>query len=126
VSKFPSPFLKKILTIHSCRGQADGDVVSALLGLLGIAVDPITALVGANCTPVNIFGIGTGGMCTSQPICCQNNTFVSVLRRFSVYSLISYYLNKLFSPDSLSSVAPPLLLVSKRVGVRSMFLEMFL
>ncbi|KAF8147571.1 fungal hydrophobin-domain-containing protein [Crassisporium funariophilum] len=59
--------------------QSGGSVVSALLGLLGLAVAPITALVGATCSPIDILGIGAGGQCTAQPVCCQNNSFNGVV-----------------------------------------------
>ncbi|EDR06437.1 hydrophobin [Laccaria bicolor S238N-H82] len=49
-----------------------GNVVSALLVLLGIVADLISALVGSGCTSINALGIGAGGMCT-------NNNFVSFL-----------------------------------------------
>lgn len=56
---------------------ANGNVVSALLTLLGVVVDPISALVGSGCTSINALGIGDGGMCTAQAVCCQNNNFAS-------------------------------------------------
>ncbi|KIJ98707.1 hypothetical protein K443DRAFT_103500 [Laccaria amethystina LaAM-08-1] len=58
---------------------ANGGIISILLGLLGIVVNPITALVGSDCSPINIVGIGEGGMCTAQPVCCQNNNFSGVV-----------------------------------------------
>ncbi|EDR06559.1 hydrophobin [Laccaria bicolor S238N-H82] len=54
---------------------ANGSIIAPLLALLGIVVDPITALLGSGCTSINFLGVGTGGMCTAQPVCCQNNNF---------------------------------------------------
>ncbi|KAF9005095.1 fungal hydrophobin-domain-containing protein [Cyathus striatus] len=48
--------------------------VTALLGLLGVVVGDITALVGLNCSPISVIGVG-GNSCTAQPVCCTNNSF---------------------------------------------------
>ncbi|KAF8147572.1 fungal hydrophobin-domain-containing protein [Crassisporium funariophilum] len=54
---------------------ASSSVVAPLLALLDIVVAPVTALVGSTCSPINIAGVGSGGQCTAQPVCCQNNHF---------------------------------------------------
>ncbi|KAJ2923450.1 hypothetical protein H1R20_g13642, partial [Candolleomyces eurysporus] len=33
----------------------------------------LQGLVGANCSPVNVMAGGTGGSCSGQQLCCQNN-----------------------------------------------------
>lgn len=66
-----------------------------LLGLLGVVLSDVTALVyarcsytclicsyedlfsGITCTPITIVGVGSTA-CNQQTVCCQNNTFVSV------------------------------------------------
>ncbi|KAJ3512144.1 hypothetical protein NLJ89_g3695 [Agrocybe chaxingu] len=48
--------------------------VTLLLGLLGLVVQPINAIVGLTCNPISVIGIG-GNSCTAQPVCCQNNSF---------------------------------------------------
>ncbi|KXN91786.1 Hydrophobin-3 [Leucoagaricus sp. SymC.cos] len=51
--------------------------VGTLAGLLGITLGPITGLVGLNCNPISaIVSIG-GDSCSAQPMCCDNNNFVS-------------------------------------------------
>ncbi|KAF9552098.1 fungal hydrophobin, partial [Agrocybe pediades] len=55
-------------------GAASESSISALLGLLGIVVQDVTALVGVNCSPISVIGIG-GNSCTAQPVCCTNNSF---------------------------------------------------
>nr|AAY97884.1 hydrophobin 1 [Phlebiopsis gigantea]ACM89291.1 hydrophobin [Phlebiopsis gigantea] len=43
-----------------------------LLGLLGVVVGDLTGLVGLNCSPLSIIGIGSGNACTASPVCCSN------------------------------------------------------
>ncbi|KAF8889939.1 fungal hydrophobin-domain-containing protein [Infundibulicybe gibba] len=54
--------------------SASSGVIGALLALLGIDIEPITAIVGLTCSPLSIVGIG-GNSCSAQPVCCQNNDF---------------------------------------------------
>ncbi|PPQ94225.1 hypothetical protein CVT25_006651 [Psilocybe cyanescens] len=55
-------------------GAANEASISKILGLLGIVVQDVTALVGVNCTPITVIGAG-GNSCTAQPVCCTNNSF---------------------------------------------------
>ena len=48
-----------------------------LLGLLGIVLDGVDALLGLDCSPITIIGAGTGNACSSNVVCCQNNNVVS-------------------------------------------------
>ncbi|KAF8993276.1 hydrophobin, partial [Cyathus striatus] len=54
--------------------SASDPTTASLLGLLGIVLSPITALIGFNCSPLSVAGIG-GNSCTAQPVCCTNNQF---------------------------------------------------
>ncbi|KAF4618850.1 hypothetical protein D9613_009768 [Agrocybe pediades] len=62
--------------IQCCNSvqAANSDPVTALLGLLGVVIGDITALVGLGCSPLSVIGIG-GNSCTAQPVCCTNNSF---------------------------------------------------
>ncbi|KAF8871131.1 fungal hydrophobin-domain-containing protein [Infundibulicybe gibba] len=62
--------------LQCCNSLQAGNsgAVSKLLGLLGVVLDDVTALVGVTCTPITIVGI-TGGACSAQPVCCTNNNF---------------------------------------------------
>ena len=46
-------------SVQCCQSllPANSSAVSQLLGLLGIIIDDITALVGITCSPINIVGI---------------------------------------------------------------------
>ncbi|KAI9063611.1 fungal hydrophobin [Trametes sanguinea] len=46
---------------------------SLLLGLLGIVVEGVDVLLGLNCSPLDVIGVGSGGNCNSNVVCCQNN-----------------------------------------------------
>ncbi|OBZ77314.1 Fruiting body protein SC3 [Grifola frondosa] len=52
--------------------SADSPEAIGLLGLLGIVVDGLDVLLGLNCSPLSIIGIG-GGSCDANPVCCENN-----------------------------------------------------
>lgn len=55
--------------------QAGSKSASALLGLLGIVVSDVTALVGLTCSPITVVGIGSGSECSANVVCCENNSF---------------------------------------------------
>ncbi|KIJ29277.1 hypothetical protein M422DRAFT_188752, partial [Sphaerobolus stellatus SS14] len=60
---------------------------SAVLNLLNIALDPVTAIVGLGCSPISI-GTGGGANCAQQPVCCTNDSFnglVSFLFLIPIY-----------------------------------------
>ncbi|PPQ87946.1 hypothetical protein CVT25_001131 [Psilocybe cyanescens] len=57
---------------------ANSAAASAALGLLGIVVQDVTALVGLTCNPISVIGVG-GNSCTAQPVCCTNNSFNGVV-----------------------------------------------
>ncbi|KAI0667102.1 hydrophobin 2 [Trametes maxima] len=61
--------------IQCCQQTATADdaSVSALLGLLGIVLQDVTALVGLDCSPINVVGVGSGNACSANVVCCQNN-----------------------------------------------------
>lgn len=53
-----------------------------MLGLLGIVVDGIDALVGLTCSPITVIGVGSGNSCSGTTVCCENNSFVCALLIF--------------------------------------------
>ncbi|KJA29738.1 hypothetical protein HYPSUDRAFT_31724 [Hypholoma sublateritium FD-334 SS-4] len=58
--------------------QADSPAAATELGLLGVVVQDVTALVGLTCTPVTIIGV-SGTSCSAQPVCCTDNSFNGVI-----------------------------------------------
>ncbi|KAA1470825.1 hydrophobin 2 [Dentipellis sp. KUC8613] len=55
--------------------KASSPAAAGLLGLLGIVIQDVTALVGLGCTPISVVGVGSGATCQAQPVCCENNNF---------------------------------------------------
>ncbi|CAA7263937.1 unnamed protein product [Cyclocybe aegerita] len=59
-------------------GTAKDSAIAGLLALVGVVVQDITAIVGVNCSPISVIGVG-GNSCTAQPVCCTNNQFNGVV-----------------------------------------------
>ena len=59
------------------RAQAGAPGISVILGLLGIKVGDVNAIVGFGCAPLTVGGAGAGASCAAQPVCCTGNSFVS-------------------------------------------------
>lgn len=55
--------------------QADSGAGSLLLGLLGVVVQGLDVVLGLDCSPISVIGVG-GGSCNSNVVCCQNNDIV--------------------------------------------------
>ncbi|KAF9562989.1 fungal hydrophobin [Agrocybe pediades] len=58
--------------------QSSTTAISQLAGLLGITLSALPVLVGVNCSPLNILGVG-GNSCSAQPVCCSQNNFNGLL-----------------------------------------------
>lgn len=63
-------------SMHCCDSVTSSNslMASALAGLLGIVLPRDTA-VGITCSPLSAVGLGHGGTCTQQPVCCSGNNF---------------------------------------------------
>ena len=59
--------------------QASSPGISTLLGLLGIVLQDLDVLVGLDCSPITVIGVGTGNSCSATAVCCENNNVVSTL-----------------------------------------------
>ncbi|CDO71933.1 hypothetical protein BN946_scf184940.g80 [Trametes cinnabarina] len=58
---------------------ATSTAVAPLLAAIGVAVQDVTAQVGLGCTPVSVIGVASGGQCDAHPVCCENNSFGSLI-----------------------------------------------
>ena len=68
----------EILT--SLCSKAHSPAGLALLGALGISVQDVTGQIGLQCNPVTVIGGQVTSTCSQQPVCCQNNNVVSIVR----------------------------------------------
>ncbi|KAI0360649.1 fungal hydrophobin [Trametes cingulata] len=61
--------------IQCCNSVASASdpVGSLLLGLLGIVVEGVDVLLGLDCSPISVIGVGTGNACSANTVCCENN-----------------------------------------------------
>ncbi|TFK37335.1 fungal hydrophobin-domain-containing protein [Crucibulum laeve] len=68
--------------VQCCNSTQDSQNLSTqltgILGLLGVVVGDLTALVGVTCSPITAIGVG-GNSCNSQAVCCSNNSFNGVV-----------------------------------------------
>ncbi|KAF9524490.1 fungal hydrophobin-domain-containing protein [Crepidotus variabilis] len=64
--------------LYCCNNvqAASSGGLAVLWTLIGIVVDPITALIGTSCSPIDLLAISANS-CSAQPVCCQNNNFYS-------------------------------------------------
>ncbi|KAI0360661.1 fungal hydrophobin [Trametes cingulata] len=62
-------------SLQCCQsiGQANDPVIGLVLGLLNIVVDGVDALLGLQCSPLKIVGLGSDSNCAANVVCCENN-----------------------------------------------------
>ncbi|OSD02177.1 hydrophobin 2 [Trametes coccinea BRFM310] len=47
---------------------------AAILGLLGIVVQDVNALIGLTCSPISVVGVGGSDACSANAVCCEDNS----------------------------------------------------
>ncbi|KAH9884399.1 fungal hydrophobin [Cubamyces lactineus] len=52
--------------------SANSAAGSAILSLLGVVLDDVTAQIGIKCSPISAVGLGQSS-CSAKPVCCENN-----------------------------------------------------
>lgn len=65
--------------------QSNSPAAADIISALGIVLDGITE-VGLTCSPINVIGAGGGKTCSSNTVCCKNNSYVSNRTIFRVVS----------------------------------------
>ncbi|TBU30085.1 fungal hydrophobin [Dichomitus squalens] len=55
--------------------KASDPSISKELGLLGVVVQDVDALVGLTCSPITVIGVGSGSSCSANAVCCDDNSF---------------------------------------------------
>ncbi|KAG6380246.1 hydrophobin [Boletus reticuloceps] len=61
-------------SVHCCKNvekAGHGGKIDDLLNLANIAI-VVDELVGSNCSPISVIGVGSGSKCTQQTVCCSN------------------------------------------------------
>ncbi|EJF58017.1 fungal hydrophobin [Dichomitus squalens LYAD-421 SS1] len=58
----------------SSTSRAGSPAGAALLGLLGVVVQDANVLLGINCSPITVIGVGTGSSSSAQAVCCVDNS----------------------------------------------------
>ncbi|KJA19436.1 hypothetical protein HYPSUDRAFT_217661 [Hypholoma sublateritium FD-334 SS-4] len=58
--------------------NADAPAAAALLGVLGIVLQDVTAQVGLTCSPISAIAV-SGNSCSAQAACCTDNSFNGVV-----------------------------------------------
>ena len=75
--KIYNSLLIVVVTLTTCSTQSSSSGANTLAGLLGIVLGDLTGLLGLDCSPLSIIGVGTGNGCTASPVCCSNTEAVS-------------------------------------------------
>ena len=47
-----------------------------MLAAIGVVAQDVDALVGVQCTPINVIGVASGKNCDAEAVCCTNNNVV--------------------------------------------------
>ncbi|RXW20039.1 hypothetical protein EST38_g5797 [Candolleomyces aberdarensis] len=63
--------------IYCCNQTQEAESVdkrtSLILELVGVDASNLQGVVGSNCSPLTAIGVGSGGSCSTQQVCCQKN-----------------------------------------------------
>ncbi|KAL1721390.1 hydrophobin 6 [Schizophyllum commune] len=64
-------------TLQCCESTTKSSDIDRvhLSSLLGVDVGSITGLIGKNCSPVSVVGVGAGSTCDAQTVCCDGDSF---------------------------------------------------
>ncbi|GJE88780.1 hydrophobin family protein [Phanerochaete sordida] len=51
---------------------------AAILKSIGVVVQDVNALVGLDCSPISVVGVGSGSACSGTTVSCSNGIFGSI------------------------------------------------
>ncbi|KAH7911267.1 fungal hydrophobin [Hygrophoropsis aurantiaca] len=57
------------------QAQQSGLLKSCGLSVADLDAAGITGLVGVDCSPLSVVGVGSGCQANQEPVCCSDNTF---------------------------------------------------
>ncbi|KAI0701320.1 hydrophobin [Cytidiella melzeri] len=68
-------------SIQCCQSTESASSASgtALLKSIGVVVTDPDVLLGLTCSPISVIGVGSGTACDASPVCCENNSFGSLV-----------------------------------------------
>ncbi|KAI9069450.1 fungal hydrophobin [Trametes sanguinea] len=65
---------------NSVKTATDPTVAAIIpLDLIGVVLGDVNALVGIDCSPIEVVGVGAGNSCNAHPVCCENNSLGSAV-----------------------------------------------
>ncbi|RDX45725.1 fungal hydrophobin [Polyporus arcularius HHB13444] len=67
--------------VQCCESLEDANSAagSALLSVVGVALQGVIGQIGLKCSPLSVVGVGSGNACSSNAVCCQNNNVGGLL-----------------------------------------------
>ncbi|KAI0668042.1 fungal hydrophobin [Trametes maxima] len=67
--------------LQCCKSvqPASSATAAGILSSIGVVVQDVNVLVGLTCSPITVVGVGSGSDCSANAVCCQNNSFGSLI-----------------------------------------------
>ncbi|GJE95131.1 fungal hydrophobin [Phanerochaete sordida] len=73
----PAPIVARQSDVQCCDSteKANSAAGAAILSLLGIVLQDVTALIALDCSPISIVGVGSGSECSGTTVSCSDGVF---------------------------------------------------
>ncbi|KAI0628334.1 fungal hydrophobin-domain-containing protein [Trametes polyzona] len=67
--------------VQCCQSveSAGSATAAGVLASLGVVLEDVNVPIGLSCSPISVVGVGSGGSCSAEAVCCQDNSFGGVL-----------------------------------------------